>query len=116
VSHLNFRNLKFKAALLVTSNAHKQDAHASKQANGIPPHSCADWGAAGVIVVACARPSLDLTRTEFTTYRDTFINARLTRARTRVLEIVLHTDGGTPVFYGHTNGQFAVAPTRAATL
>jgi len=31
----------------------------------------------------------------FDTYRDSFPNARLTRSQTGVLEVVLHTDGGT---------------------
>src|SRR5258706_801099 len=42
----------------------------------------------------------------FDTYRDSFPNARLTRSKTGVLEVVLHTDGGTLVFNGHTHEQF----------
>ena len=44
--------------------------------------------------------------TQFATYRDSFPNARLTRSKTGVLEITLHTDGGTLVFNGHTHEQF----------
>ena len=42
----------------------------------------------------------------FDTYRDSFPNARLTRSKTGVLEVALHTDGGTLVFNGHTHEQF----------
>ena len=42
----------------------------------------------------------------FEAYRDMFPNARLTRSKTGVLEVVLHTDGGTLVFNGHTHEQF----------
>jgi enoyl-CoA hydratase/carnithine racemase len=42
----------------------------------------------------------------FDTYRDSFPNARLTRSKTGVLELALHTDGGTLVFNGHTHEQF----------
>jgi Enoyl-CoA hydratase/isomerase len=42
----------------------------------------------------------------FDTYRDGFPNARLTRSKTGVLEVALHTDGGTLVFNGHTHEQF----------
>ena len=42
----------------------------------------------------------------FDTYRDSFPNARLTRSKSGVLEVVLHTDGGTLVFNGHTHEQF----------
>src|SRR3979490_622139 len=44
--------------------------------------------------------------TQFATYRDSFPNARLTRSKTGVLEVALHTDGGTLVFNGHTHEQF----------
>src|SRR3984893_17600175 len=40
------------------------------------------------------------------TYRDSFPSARLTRSKSGVLEVVLHTDGGTLVFNGHTHEQF----------
>jgi len=43
---------------------------------------------------------------QFATYRDSFPNARLTRSKTGVLEVALHTDGGTLVFNGHTHEQF----------
>ena len=42
----------------------------------------------------------------FDDYRDSFPNARLTRSKTGVLEVSLHTDGGTLVFNGHTHEQF----------
>src|SRR5260370_5193429 len=42
----------------------------------------------------------------FDTYRDSFPNARLPRTKTGVLEVTLHTDGGTLVFNGHTHEQF----------
>jgi enoyl-CoA hydratase/carnithine racemase len=42
----------------------------------------------------------------FDTYCDSFPNARLTRSKTGVLEVMLHTDGGTLVFNGHTHEQF----------
>jgi enoyl-CoA hydratase/carnithine racemase len=39
-------------------------------------------------------------------YRDSFPNARMTRSKTGVLEVALHTDGATLVFNGHTHEQF----------
>src|SRR5713226_938626 len=39
-------------------------------------------------------------------YHDSFPNARLSRSPTGVLEVALHTDGGTLVFNGHTHEQF----------
>ena len=42
----------------------------------------------------------------FDDYRDSFPNARLTRSKTGVLEVALHTDGGTLVFNGYTHEQF----------
>jgi enoyl-CoA hydratase/carnithine racemase len=42
----------------------------------------------------------------FDTYRDGFPNARLTRSETGVLEVALHTDGGTLIFNGYTHEQF----------
>ena len=42
----------------------------------------------------------------FGKYRDLFPNARLTRSQTGVLEVALHTDGGTLVFNGRTHEQF----------
>jgi len=39
-------------------------------------------------------------------YRESFPNARLTRSKTGVLEVALHTDGGTLVFNGYTHEQF----------
>jgi enoyl-CoA hydratase/carnithine racemase len=42
----------------------------------------------------------------FDTYRDGFPNARLTRSESGVLEVALHTDGGTVVFNGYTHEQF----------
>jgi enoyl-CoA hydratase/carnithine racemase len=42
----------------------------------------------------------------FDAYRDGFPNARLDRSKSGVLEVALHTDGGTLVFNGHTHEQF----------
>jgi enoyl-CoA hydratase/carnithine racemase len=42
----------------------------------------------------------------FDAYRASFPNARLTRSKSGVLEVALHTDGGTLVFSGHTHEQF----------
>jgi enoyl-CoA hydratase/carnithine racemase len=42
----------------------------------------------------------------FDTYRDSFPNARLSRSKSGVLEVTLHTDGGTLVFNGHAHEQF----------
>jgi len=42
----------------------------------------------------------------FDTYRYNFPNARLTRSKSGILEVALHTDGGTLVFNGHTHEQF----------
>ena len=42
----------------------------------------------------------------FDDYRNNFPNARLTRSRTGVLEVALHTDGGVLVFNGYTHEQF----------
>jgi enoyl-CoA hydratase/carnithine racemase len=43
---------------------------------------------------------------KFNTYRDGFANARLSRSESGVLEVALHTNGGTLVFNGHTHEQF----------
>ena len=43
---------------------------------------------------------------QFATYQESFPNARLTRSSSGVLEVALHTDGGTLVFNGHTHEQF----------
>jgi len=42
----------------------------------------------------------------FDAYRDGFPNARLTRSASGMLEVALHTGGGTLVFNGHTHEQF----------
>jgi enoyl-CoA hydratase/carnithine racemase len=42
----------------------------------------------------------------FDIYDTSFPNARLTRSKTGVLEVALHTNGGTLVFDGHTHEQF----------
>ncbi len=42
----------------------------------------------------------------FEGYRDSFPNARLTRSKSGVLEVALHTDGGPLVFDGQTHEQF----------
>jgi enoyl-CoA hydratase/carnithine racemase len=44
--------------------------------------------------------------TRFDEYRDSFPNAHLSRSKTGVLEVALHTDGGTLVFNGYTHEQF----------
>jgi enoyl-CoA hydratase/carnithine racemase len=44
--------------------------------------------------------------TQFVSYRESFPNARLTRSESGVLEVRLHTDGGTLLFNGHTHQQF----------
>jgi enoyl-CoA hydratase/carnithine racemase len=46
------------------------------------------------------------TMSRFDAYRDRFPNARLNRSKTGVLEVALHTDGGTVVFNGYTHEQF----------
>jgi enoyl-CoA hydratase/carnithine racemase len=43
---------------------------------------------------------------KFATYQDSYSNARLTRSKSGVLEVILHTGGGTLVFNGHTHEQF----------
>ena len=43
---------------------------------------------------------------KFTTYRDSFPNARLSRSGGGMPEVVLHTDRGTLIFNGHTHEQF----------
>jgi enoyl-CoA hydratase/carnithine racemase len=48
----------------------------------------------------------EMTVSKFTTYRDSFPNARLTRSDSGVLEVALHTNGDTLVFNGHTHEQF----------
>jgi enoyl-CoA hydratase/carnithine racemase len=42
----------------------------------------------------------------FENYRESFSNARLSRSKSGVLEVALHTGGGTLVFNGHTHEQF----------
>jgi enoyl-CoA hydratase/carnithine racemase len=42
----------------------------------------------------------------FDAYKDDFPNARMNRSKSGVLEVALHTDGGTLVFNGHTHEQF----------
>jgi enoyl-CoA hydratase/carnithine racemase len=42
----------------------------------------------------------------FVDYKDNFPNARLTRSESGVLEVMLHTNGGTLIFNGHTHEQF----------
>jgi enoyl-CoA hydratase/carnithine racemase len=42
----------------------------------------------------------------FDAYQDGFPNARMNRSKSGVLEVALHTDGGTLVFNGHTHEQF----------
>jgi enoyl-CoA hydratase/carnithine racemase len=42
----------------------------------------------------------------FDAYREGFANARLTRSKSGVLEVALHTGGDTLIFDGHTHEQF----------
>jgi enoyl-CoA hydratase/carnithine racemase len=42
----------------------------------------------------------------FDTYRESFPNARLTRSKSGVLEVALHTGGDTLIFDGYTHEQF----------
>ncbi len=42
----------------------------------------------------------------FDQYRNSFPNARLTRSKTGVLEVMLHTNGGVLIFNGYTHEQF----------
>jgi enoyl-CoA hydratase/carnithine racemase len=42
----------------------------------------------------------------FDTYRDAFPHAKLSRSAEGVLEVILHTDGDTLVFNGHTHEEF----------
>jgi enoyl-CoA hydratase/carnithine racemase len=42
----------------------------------------------------------------FDTYRDAFPHAKLTRSRDGVLEVVLHTNGGTLIFNGYTHEEY----------
>jgi hypothetical protein len=48
----------------------------------------------------------EVSMNRFDTYRNSFANARLVRSKSGVLEVALHTDGGTLVFNGHTHEQF----------
>src|SRR5258708_7560419 len=43
---------------------------------------------------------------KFNNYPGSFPNARLTRSESGILEVALHTDGGTLVFNGYTHEQF----------
>lgn len=42
----------------------------------------------------------------FATYQNAFLNARLARSASGVLEVALHTDGDKLIFNGHTHEQF----------
>src|SRR6202045_884847 len=48
----------------------------------------------------------ELVMSHFDAYRDSFPNARLTRSKAGVLEVALHTNGGTLAFNGYTHEQF----------
>ena len=50
----------------------------------------------------------------FETYRDRFPNARLTRSKTGVLEVALHSNGGTLAFNGYTTNSSWTCFTRSA--
>jgi hypothetical protein len=62
----------------------------------------------------CARVSrsgpVDFSRSRsvsrYDDYRASFPNARLTRSKTSVLEVAIHTEGDTLVFNGYTHEQF----------
>ena len=43
---------------------------------------------------------------EFSRYKDSFAHAKMTRSETGVLEVVLHTNGSSLVFNGHTHEEF----------
>jgi hypothetical protein len=47
-----------------------------------------------------------LSMSSFDTYRNSFPNAHLTRSKAGVLEVALHTNGGTLAFNGYTHEQF----------
>jgi len=44
--------------------------------------------------------------TDFDTYNDAFTHAKLTRSQEGVLEVVLHTNGGTLIFNGYAHEEF----------
>ena len=50
--------------------------------------------------------------TRFPDYQNAFSNARLSRSKSGVLEVVLHTNGETLLFTGHTHEQFVELFTR----
>src|SRR5580693_3365409 len=58
------------------------------------------------IGLAEVRNVKELLMSHFDVYRDSFPNARLTRSKTGVLEVALHTNGGTLAFNGYTHEQF----------
>jgi enoyl-CoA hydratase/carnithine racemase len=58
------------------------------------------------IGLAEVRNVKELVMSHFDAYRDSFPNARLTRSKTGVLEVALHTNGGTLAFNGYTHEQF----------
>jgi hypothetical protein len=45
----------------------------------------------------------------FDAYRDSFPNARLTRSKTGVLEVALHTNGGALAFNGYTTNSSSIS-------
>src|SRR5260370_9402460 len=49
---------------------------------------------------------MDFTMSRLEAYRDSFHNARRGRSKSGVLEVALHTEGGTLVFDGHPHEQF----------
>ncbi|HKD41979.1 MAG TPA: hypothetical protein VKB87_16965 [Myxococcaceae bacterium] len=42
-------------------------------------------------------------------YKDAFPRAKLTRSQEGVLEVILHTNGGTLIFNGYTHEEFVEA-------
>jgi hypothetical protein len=51
---------------------------------------------------------------DLATYKDAFAHAKITRSKSGVLEVALHTNGDTLVFNGHTHEQFVTCFTRSA--
>jgi hypothetical protein len=43
---------------------------------------------------------------DFNSYKEAFPHARLSRSQEGVLEVVLHTNGGTLIFNGYTHEEF----------
>jgi hypothetical protein len=61
---------------------------------------------AGLVPIYKLETGWPFTMSRLDAYRDSFPNARLTRSESGVLEVALHTDGGTLVFDVYTHEQF----------